>query len=169
MPELCGRVLKCGNNINTDLITPPQYLEKSLEIMAQHVLEGVAEDFPSKLKRGDIIVAGDNFGPGSSRETAPLAMKIAGISAVVAHSFARIFYRNAINIGLPVLECPETELINENDILKISLENGQLINMTTGKIHQATPLNEPVAEILLFGGLVEYLQQKMSLHIVEKE
>lgn len=161
MLEICGRVLKCGNNINTDLITPPQYLEQSLDVMALHVLEGVAEDFPARLKRGDIIAAGSNFGSGSSRETSPLAMKKAGIEAVVAQSFARIFYRNAINIGLPVLECSFTDLIMEGDILKISLESGKIENMTRGKLYQATTLSEPVAEILISGGLIKYLEQKI--------
>lgn len=160
MGKLRGRVFKYGDNINTDLISPPQYLEKSLEIIAQHAMEGVDEQFARQLKPGDIIVAGHNFGPGSSRETAPIALKMAGISVVIAKSFARIFFRNAINIGLPVLECAEVDKINSGDVLEVDLMSGVITNLPTGESYQAGALSETVASVLAAGGLVPYLERK---------
>lgn len=160
MEVISGKVLKYGDNINTDIITPPQYLERSLEVMALHAMETIDENFPKRLKKGDILVAGNNFGPGSSRETAPLALKMAGVGAIVAKFFARIFYRNAINIGLPVLECPRTDEIKDGDILEIQLEAGRIYNKTQNTSYQATPLAEPVMEILLAGGLIPYLEKR---------
>lgn len=162
MATLRGKVLKYGDNINTDLISPPQYLEKSLEIIAQHAMEGIDPDFTGKLQPGDILVAGNNFGPGSSRETAPIALKMAGVGAIVAKFFARIFYRNAINIGLPVLECSEVDRIQEGDELEIELSTGQITNMTRNESYQASALSEPVMQILSSGGLISYLEKKYS-------
>jgi 3-isopropylmalate/(R)-2-methylmalate dehydratase small subunit len=160
MKQLSGKVLKYGDNINTDLISPPQYLEKSLEVIAAHAMEGIDEHFNQKLSPGDIMVAGNNFGPGSSRETAPIALKIAGVSAIIAKSFARIFYRNAINIGLPVLECTEIEKISDGDTLAIDLDTGHIDNKTTGETYQATALSEPVMDVLSAGGLIPYLEKR---------
>lgn len=167
MEMLKGNVLKYGNNINTDLISPPQYLEKSLEIIAKHAMEGIDEKFSEKVTPGAFIVAGDNFGPGSSRETAPIALKMAGVGAIVAKSFARIFYRNAINIGLPVLECADTDKITDSDILEINLQSGVIRNMTKGEIYQATALAEPVMDVLSAGGLIPFLEKKYVKDIVD--
>lgn len=160
MNTLTGRTLKYGDNINTDLISPPQYLEKSLEVIAQHAMEGVDEQFTLKIKPGDILVAGKNFGPGSSRETAPIALKMAGTGAIIAEFFARIFYRNAINIGLPVLECPEAEKIKDGDLLEIQLGKGVIFNKTSGETYKFAPLSEPVMDVLSAGGLIAFLETK---------
>jgi len=162
MATLQGKVLKYGDNINTDLISPPQYLEKSMEIIAQHAMEGIDDSFTGRLQQGDILVAGENFGPGSSRETAPIALKMAGVGAIVAKFFARIFYRNAINIGLPVLECSDVDRISEGDELEIQLETGRIINKTRQETYQASALSEPVMEILSAGGLISFLEKKYS-------
>lgn len=118
------------------------------------------EQFTAKLTAGDILVAGANFGPGSSREQAPIALKMAGVGAIVAKFFARIFYRNAINIGLPVLECPEADEIADGDSLTINLATGAITDLTTGKAYQATPLSAPVMDILTAGGLIPFLEKK---------
>lgn len=162
METVKGKALKYGDNINTDLISPPQYLEKSLEVIAQHAMEGIDEDFVKKAKAGAVLVAGKNFGPGSSRETAPIALKLAGVNAIIAKFFARIFYRNAINIGLPVLECQETDKIKDGDILEINLSTGIITNMTTGESYKASPLSEPVMDILSAGGLIPFLEKKYA-------
>ncbi|MCX7780263.1 MAG: 3-isopropylmalate dehydratase small subunit [Negativicutes bacterium] len=167
MLTLHGKVLKYGDNINTDLITPPQYLEKSLEVMAQHAMEGVDEQFTAKITPGGILVAGNNFGPGSSRETSPIALKLAGVGAIVAKFFARIFYRNAVNIGLPVLECSEVDKISDGDVLSINLQTGTIANITTGETYQATPLSEPVMDILSAGGLIPFLEKKYGRDIAD--
>ncbi|MDF2500395.1 MAG: leuD [Anaerosporomusa subterranea] len=160
MHTLRGTVLKYGDNINTDLISPPQYLEKSMEVIAQHAMEGIDEQFASKVQPGDILVAGDNFGPGSSRETAPIALKMAGVGAIVAKFFARIFYRNAINIGLPVLECPDIDKIQDGDALEIDLESGIITNITKGEQYKTAPLSEPVMDVLSAGGLIPFLEKQ---------
>ncbi|KYZ75017.1 3-isopropylmalate dehydratase [Anaerosporomusa subterranea] len=160
MHTLRGNVLKYGDNINTDLISPPQYLEKSMEVIAQHAMEGIDEQFASKVQPGDILVAGDNFGPGSSRETAPIALKMAGVGAIVAKFFARIFYRNAINIGLPVLECPDIDKIQDGDALEIDLESGIITNITKGEQYKTAPLSEPVMDVLSAGGLIPFLEKQ---------
>lgn len=160
MSILQGKVFKYGDNINTDLISPPQYLEKSLDIIAKHAMEGIDEDFAKQVQAGDMIVAGENFGPGSSRETAPIALKMAGVSVVIAKFFARIFYRNAINIGLPVLECPQTDEIQKGDVLSVDLSSGLIRNVTTGATYHTSPLSQPVAEVIAAGGLVPFLETK---------
>lgn len=162
MSNLQGHVFLYGDNINTDLISPPQYLEKSMDIIAQHVMEGVDEDFSKRVRPGDIIVAGENFGPGSSRETAPIALKMAGVSVVIAKFFARIFYRNAINVGLPVLECRCVDDIKAGDVLEVDMGSGQIRNLTTGVSYQAEPLSGTVAEILSAGGLVPLLEKRFG-------
>ena len=159
MNVIRGKVLKYGDNINTDLISPPQYLEKSIDVIAQHAMEGIDEAFTEKITAGVILVAGENFGPGSSRETAPIALKMAGVGAIVAKSFARIFYRNAINIGLPVLECGDVDKMSENHTLEIDLSTGQITNIDTRDTYHATPLSDPVIHILSAGGLIPYLEK----------
>ncbi|MDW8211464.1 MAG: 3-isopropylmalate dehydratase small subunit [Cytophagales bacterium] len=148
-----------GDNIDTDRIIPGKYT-KTLDIsqLAAHVLEDLDPEFGKRLKAGDIIVAGNNFGCGSSREQAPIAIKAAGVSAVIARFFARIFYRNAINIGLPLLEIPHHD-IQTGDELEINLAEGMVQNKTSGKVYRATPLPPVMMDILAEGGLVNYLKK----------
>ncbi len=162
---LRGRAHKFGDNIDTDIIIPARYLVTTDPAeLAKHCMEAIAPDFPQRVQRGDIIVAGENFGCGSSREHAPLAIKGLGISCVIAKSFARIFYRNAFNIGLPVLECPQAvEDIREGDELEVNLETGTIHNRTTGKTYQAMPIPPFMRQILEAGGLISYVQRKLGV------
>ena len=160
---LRGKAWKFGDNIDTDQIFPGAYLTLTdVKEMGRHAMEGVPgrEDFAEKVNKGDIIVAGKNFGCGSSREQAPIAIKGSGISAVIAKSFARIFYRNAVNIGLPILECKDADRIEDGDILEIDLEKGMIKNLSTNKILEATPLTSLEFEIMKAGGLIRYLKRK---------
>ncbi len=151
-----GYVLKYGDNVDTDAIIPARYLNTADEHeLARHCMEDIDPDFASKLRGGDIIVAGDNFGCGSSREHAPIAIKAAGVSCVIASSFARIFYRNAVNIGLPILECPEAgEDFEEGDEIGIDFNTGTIRNITKGKTYQATPFPDFIQDIINEGGLM---------------
>ncbi|MEM0217341.1 MAG: 3-isopropylmalate dehydratase small subunit [Candidatus Nezhaarchaeales archaeon] len=163
MNVIRGRVWKFGDNVDTDVIIPFKYKARTLDPkeLAQHVMEGIDPEFPVKVKPGDIIVAGRNFGCGSSREQAPLAIKAAGIAAVVAESFARIFFRNAINIGLPVLEVKGvSEKTFEGDVLEIDLAQGVVKNLTRGLTLKAAPIPDMLMEILRKGGLVNYLKER---------
>lgn len=157
-----GKAWKFGNNIDTDLIIPARYLNTSdPEELAKYAMMDADPEWVDKMKKGDFIVAGDNFGCGSSREHAPVALKAAGVSAVIAKSFARIFYRNAINIGLPILECPEAaEEIKEGDEIEVDLSSGEIKDLTTGKSYQAQPFPEFMQEIIKAGGLINYLRGK---------
>lgn len=156
-----GRALKLGDDIDTDSILPGRYLTLSKpEDLGKHVMEGYDLHYKDKIEEGDVIVAGSNFGCGSSREHAPIALKAAGIKAVVAKSFARIFYRNATNIGLPLVEAPNgPDEIKEEDILKIDLEKGTLTNKSQNKDYDFTKLPEFMFEIVENGGLIEYLNK----------
>jgi len=159
-----GRAWRFGDHINTDLIIAGRYLDDySPKNLALHVMEDADPEFPKKVRPGDIIVAGRNFGCGSSREQAPLAIKYSGISAIVASSFARIFYRNAINIGLPVIVCPKapTEL-QAGDELRIDLEKGEIMNLSKGSKLTFKPLPKSLREILDEGGLVPYTRRRMQ-------
>ncbi|BDH79166.1 3-isopropylmalate dehydratase small subunit [Methanothermobacter tenebrarum] len=156
-----GRTWKFPDNIDTDVIIPGRYLRTfNLDELASHIMEGIRPDFPAKIKKGDIILAGKNFGCGSSREQAPRALKHAGISAIIAKSFARIFYRNAINIGLPVIVADIKA--EEGDILKIDLEKGIIENKTSGETFKIKPFNDFILEILEDGGLVEHYLKKVA-------
>ena len=136
MNEITGKVWNFGANIDTDVIIAARYLNSSdPEHLAKYVMEDADPDFPKKLQRGDIIVAGENFGCGSSREHAPIALKAAGVAAIVAPSFARIFYRNAFNMGLPIFELPESLEIKEGEEISIDLDNGKITNNTTNKTY----------------------------------
>jgi 3-isopropylmalate/(R)-2-methylmalate dehydratase small subunit len=159
-----GKVWKFGNDIDTDIIIPGRYLvlrdEKEL---AEHVMEGTDPDFYKKVDDGDIIVAGKNFGCGSSREHAPIALKGAGISAVVAESFARIFYRNSINVGLPLIEAKDiSSQVSEGDEIEIDVENGFLKNLNTGKEIRIKSLPEFMMGILQQGGLIPFLKENLD-------
>lgn len=158
--ELQGKVWKYGDNINTDLIISGKYLAMSTAEQARHVMEDLDKDFAGKVSQGDILVAGINFGCGSSRENAPAVLRSAGISAVVAVSFARIFFRNAINLGMPVLECADISEIKEGDLIKLRPLDGEIMLLTKNKLLQATRLPPFIAEILQHGGLVPYMQKQ---------
>lgn len=152
-----GQVHKFGDNINTDLISPAYYIGKADEIMIAHAMEGADPDFSKTVKSGDIIVAGHNFGPGSSRETAPFVIKGSGISCVIAESYARIFYRNAINIGLPILISDCVPEIRDGDELKVDPIAGVILNATTGKEYSCSPLPPNIMELVKDGGLIPHL------------
>ncbi len=162
---LRGKAHKFGDNIDTDVIIPARYLVTTDPAeLAKHCMEPIAPDFPQRAKPGDILVAGENFGCGSSREHAPLAIKGLGISCVIAKSFARIFYRNAFNIGLPALECEEAvEDINDGDELEVDLETGVIRNLTKGKTYQAMPIPPFMRELLQAGGLINYVRRKLGV------
>ena len=157
-----GTVHKFGSNVDTDVIIPARYLNTSSpEELALHCMEDIDKDFVNKVKKGDIIVAEDNFGCGSSREHAPIAIKASGVSLVIANTFARIFYRNAINIGLPILECPEAvEGIRAGDVVSCDLAKGVIKNETTGERFQAQPFPEFIQNIINAGGLLASIAQK---------
>ena len=160
MDKIKGKVWKFGDNIDTDVIIPGRYLRTfDPKDLARHVMVGEREDFAKEVQDGDIIVAYDNFGCGSSREQAPVAIKAAGVSVVIAKSFARIFYRNAINIGLPVIKTDITA--DEGDILSIELKKGVVTNESTGKSVKIEPFKDFMLDILESGGLVKhYLKNK---------
>jgi len=153
-----------GDDVNTDLIIPGKYLELvDPEEMARHAMEGIDPEFPKKIQKGDIVVGGTNFGCGSSREHAPLALKYAGVSAVVAESFARIYYRNSINIGLPALECPGiVEAVDDGDVVEVDITSGTVKNVRTGAELSFTPLPGFMVEILREGGLVTYIRNHLD-------
>ena len=159
--KLTGKVWKYGANVDTDAIIPARYLNVSApEELARHCMEDIDPEFAQKVWPGDIIVATTNFGCGSSREHAPLAIKGAGVSCVIAKTFARIFYRNAINIGLPILECPAAEEIESGQTLEVELETGRIHNLDTGQTFQAEPYPEFMMGIIRAGGLVEYTRSR---------
>jgi 3-isopropylmalate/(R)-2-methylmalate dehydratase small subunit len=162
--KLTGKVHKYGANVNTDAIIPARYLNISDPAeLAKHCMESIDPDFVAKVQPGDLIVATTNFGCGSSREHAPLAIKAAGVSAVIAKSFARIFFRNAINIGLPILECDEAvEETDSGDILEVDLARGEIKNLTKDKLFQAKPYPDFMLELISAGGLIEHTKRKLS-------
>ncbi len=152
-----GNAIKYGDNVDTDVIIPARYLNTSDHAeLASHCMEDIDKTFVNRVKAGDIMTAGQNFGCGSSREHAPIAIKASGISLVIAKSFARIFYRNAINIGLAIVECPEAaEGISEGDIVEADLDNGIIRNITTGKEYTTAPFPEFIQKIIANGGLMD--------------
>jgi len=163
---LKGKAFKFGDNISTDLIAPGRYfhLRSNLPELAKHVLEDADPGFAEKVKPGDIVVAGKNFGLGSSREHAPTIMKLAGVGAVLANSFARIFFRNSINIGLPVLVC-DTSSIDENDGIEIDLKKGIIRDITKNIEIKFTPLPDVMIKILTDGGLVEHVTKNKGFNL----
>ncbi|RLF11578.1 MAG: 3-isopropylmalate dehydratase [Thermoprotei archaeon] len=158
-----GRVWKLGDNIDTDVITPGKYLSLPMDQLKQHVLEPINPDFAKQVQPGDVIVGGRNFGCGSSREQAPRALKEVGVAAVIAESFARIFFRNAISIGLPVLICEGvSSAFDEGDVLEADLSTGEIKNLTKGTTLKAKPLPPMMLEILSAGGALELLKKKFA-------
>lgn len=156
-----GTVIKYGDNVDTDVIIPARYLNTiDKKELASHCMEDLDTTFTSRVKEGDIMVAGENFGCGSSREHAPIAIKESGISVVIAKSFARIFYRNSINIGLAIVECPEAaEAIEEDHIVEADLDNGILLDKTTGKSFKTAPFPQFIQTIIENGGLIESIRK----------
>ena len=161
---LRGRVWKFGDNIDTDAIIPARYLNTSdPEELARHIMEDADKEFPNKVKSGDMIIAGANFGCGSSREHAPIAIKAAGIQAVVAKSFARIFYRNAFNIGLPIFESEDaSQKIREGDEIEINADKGIIKNITKKEEYTAKPIPPFMQELISAGGLIEWTKKKLQ-------
>jgi 3-isopropylmalate/(R)-2-methylmalate dehydratase small subunit len=159
-----GNVIKYGDNIDTDVIIPARYLNTSDPAeLAKYCMIDLDKSFVDRVQAGDIMVAGRNFGCGSSREHAPIAIKASGISLVIAETFARIFYRNSINIGLPILECPEAARdIAEGDKVRVDVKSGKIENLTTGKVYQAEPFPEFMQEIIKADGLIHYVRGRME-------
>lgn len=157
-----GNVFKYGDNVDTDVIIPARYLNSSeASELAQHCMEDIDKDFVNKVKKGDLIVADKNFGCGSSREHAPIAIKAAGVSCVIAETFARIFYRNAINIGLPIIECPDASKgIRAGDEVEVDFDSGIITNLTTGKSYQGQAFPPFMQKIIEAEGLINYINQK---------
>lgn len=156
-----GKVIKYGDNVDTDVIIPARYLNTSDHAeLASHCMEDLDKTFVTRVQQGDIITAGFNFGCGSSREHAPIAIKASGISLVIAKSFARIFYRNSINIGLAIVECPEAvDGISEGDKVEADMDNGIIRNLTTGKEYKTAPFPEFVQKIIENGGLINSIAE----------
>lgn len=155
-----GKVFRYGDNVDTDVIIPARYLNTSAENeLALHCMEDIDKEFVKKVEKGDVIVAGKNFGCGSSREHAPIAIKAAGVSCVIAATFARIFYRNSINIGLPILECEEASReIASGDEVSVDFATGLITDKTTGKAYQAEPFPPFMQDLIKAGGLAAYMK-----------
>jgi len=163
MGKIQGKAWKFGDDIDTDAIIPARYLNTSDPAeLAKHCMEDADTAFAGKVAAGDIIVAGKNFGCGSSREHAPIAIKAAGVSCVIAPTFARIFYRNAFNMGLPIFELPEAAEIEEGDVVRIDMESGEIVNETSGKSYKFIPIPEFMQELVDAGGLIEYAKRELA-------
>ena len=162
MNVITGKVWNFGDNVDTDLIIAARYLNSSdPHHLAKFVMEDADPEFAKKVSPGDIIVAGENFGCGSSREHAPIALKAAGVAAVVAPSFARIFYRNAFNMGLPIFELEQSGEIQEGELIKIDLENGEIHDFNTNKTYKFVPIPPFMQELLGAGGLMNYAKEEI--------
>lgn len=164
MKAACGTVFKYGDNVDTDVIIPARYLNSSdPKELAAHCMEDIDKDFVSNVNEGDIIVANKNFGCGSSREHAPIAIKASGVSCVIAETFARIFYRNAINIGLPIIECPEAAAdIEAGDEVEVDFDSGLITDKTKGTTYQGQAFPEFMQKIIDCEGLVNYINSKQA-------
>ena len=163
--KVTGNALKFGDNIDTDVILPGKYLVLiDPHDLAKHAMEGLDAEFPAKAKKGVVVVGGKNFGCGSSREQAPLALKYSGVKCVLAESFARIFFRNAINIGLPAIECKGiSAAVDNGDEVTVDFEPGTIQDVTKGKSYQVAKLPPFILEILADGGLIAYLRREMKI------
>ncbi|MFC1698501.1 3-isopropylmalate dehydratase small subunit [Candidatus Omnitrophota bacterium] len=159
--KLKGRVHKFGNDVNTDEIIPARFLNISdPKELGRHCMEGIQPGLAKAVKKGDLMVAGENFGCGSSREHAPVSIKAAGFSCVVAVSFARIFYRNAINIGLPILDCQQAQQIKNNSLLEIDLDKGEISDLAQAKVYYAQKFPKFMQELIRAGGLMQWIRKK---------
>ena len=165
--ELKGKTWKFGSDVDTDAIIPARYLNTSDPAeLAKHCMEDADPEFPAKVETGDIIVADKNFGCGSSREHAPIAIKAAGVNCVIAKTFARIFYRNAFNIGLPIFESPRAaESISEGDQISVDMETGRIVNHTKDQEYQATPIPSFMQDIISAGGLINYVAKRVKADV----
>lgn len=163
MGPKAGKALKYGDNINTDIISPPQYMELGIEEASAYAMSAVDPDFAKRTEDGDIFVAEHNLGSGSSRETSPLTLRYLGISCVVAKSFARIFYRNCINVGIPALECTQTDRIEDGDRLRIDIQGGRIENLTKKESYPCEKLPEHILAIIKAGGMFEYLKSRRGI------
>lgn len=158
-----GRVWKFGDNINTDVITPGKYLSLPIDELKRHVMEPLDSEFCTKVKLGDVIVAGRNFACGSSREQAPAALKALGVSAIIAKGFARIFFRNAISLGLPVMVCEGiSEAVEQGDLLEVNIETGRLTNLKLGQTFATKALSKQMIETLKAGGAISLLKKRFE-------
>lgn len=157
MDMILGSALKYGDNINTDLISPPQYMELPIAEASAYAMQAVDPDFAKRVKKGDCFVAEKNLGSGSSRETSPLTLKYLGVSCVIAESFARIFYRNCINVGIPALSCAEAYRIHDGDELRVNVEAGRIENLAQGETYACEKLPAHILRIVEAGGLFSYL------------
>ena len=163
MSIISGLTWKFGDNIDTDLIIAARYLSTSVPSeLAKHIMEDADPEFVNKISKGDLIVAGDNFGSGSSREHAPIAIKAAGISCVIASSFARIFYRNAFNMGLMIFEVSQAKEIKEGDIIEVDIDNGTIINKTQNKTYSFKPIPPFMQELVNAGGLMNFAKNEVK-------
>ena len=164
MRMIKGTVHKYGSNVDTDVIIPARYLNTTdPRELASHCMEDIDAEFAKRVRPGDIIVAEDNFGCGSSREHAPIAIKASGIACVIANTFARIFYRNALNVGLPILECPDAVAgISNGDTVEVDLESGRITNVSTGANYQAKPFPPFMRELIEVGGLANYARSRLA-------
>lgn len=162
MTATTGKAWCFGDEINTDLLAPGLYMKSSNEVMASHCLELVAPDFAKMVQDGDVIVGGHNFGIGSAREQAALSLRILKVGAVLAESFARTFYRNALNFGVPCLFFPEYKEINQNDRLKVDSVSGTVENLTSGKQYRVSPIPAHLMEMIVDGGLMPHLKKKFA-------
>lgn len=158
----CGRAWVFGDNVDTDVLAPSAYLMKSVEELAPHCLEAIDPTFASSVRPGDAFVAGENLGIGSSREQALQVLMLLGIRVVLAKSFARIFYRNALNLGLPTLVCPHTDQIRSGDTLRVDAPKGAVENLTTGKVFACEPLPSHLMVMIADGGLIPHLKKKLG-------
>ena len=158
-----GKAWKFGDNVDTDVIIPVQYTTGTdIKEMAEHCMEGLDTQFPRKVHTGDIIVAGKNFGCGSSREPAPLAIKSSGISCIIAETFARIFYRNSFNTGLPILECEDTDLFKTGDTLTVDFNAGKITHRDTGNDYRTRPIPPFMQELIENGGLMNHIAKRAT-------
>lgn len=160
MGELIGKALKYGDNINTDIISPPQYMELSIGEASAYSMSAVDPEFSDRVRPGDFFVAENNLGSGSSRETSPLTLKYLGIHVVVARSYARIFYRNCINVGIIPLICEKSNQIEDGDELKADIEGGRILNLTKNESYECESLPEHIMAIIHAGGLFQYLKEE---------
>ncbi len=158
-----GKVWKFGDDIDTDLIIPARYLNTSdPQELAQHCMEDVDPTFAGQVAKSDIIVAGKYFGCGSSREHAPISIKAAGVACVIAKSFARIFYRNSFNMGLPILECDQTDAFNTGDMLSVDFDSGEILHVKTNTSYQSRPIPPFMQALIQSGGLMKYIEKKIK-------
>lgn len=162
MSEMTGKAIKFGDNINTDIISPPQYMELSIEEASKYSMSAVRPNFYEEVREQNILVAGNNLGSGSSRETSPLTLKYLGVQVIIAKFFARIFYRNCINVGIAAVECADTDRIDDGDELAVDIAAGTIRNLTKGEEYTCTKIPAHLMNLINEGGLVPHLKNRFS-------